>query len=78
MGFFDLGALDRKETCLEVQSRPRVRTLRADIIVGPRARDAAKRVISMRLMLRTPSLKTIEASLQLSEAMLIGLALPTG
>ena len=24
MGFFDLGALDRKETCLRAQSRPRV------------------------------------------------------
>ena len=55
-----------------------VRTLRTDIVVVSRARDAAHARHLYAIGVTDAVPETIEASLQLSEATLIGLGLPTG
>lgn len=55
-----------------------VRTLRTDIVVVSRARDAAHARHLYTIGVTDAVPETIEASLQLSEAALIGLGLPTG
>ena len=55
-----------------------VRSVRPDIVIVSRARDAehARRLYTIGVTDAVP--ETIEASLQLSEATLVGLGLPTG
>ena len=55
-----------------------VRTLKKDIIIVSRARDAAHARHLYAIGVTDAVPETIEASLQLSEATLIGLGLPTG
>ena len=55
-----------------------VRTLRSDIVIVSRARDAAHARHLYTIGVTDAVPETIEASLQLSEATLIGLGLPTG
>lgn len=72
MGFLDVGALVREETCLRAQSCPRVCRLRTDIIEGWRAWDAAHAPHHYEIDVTDAVPETVEASLQSSEAMPVG------
>jgi CPA2 family monovalent cation:H+ antiporter-2 len=79
------GVMDAAAVIVTIHSQPmidlivaRVRELRPDILIVSRARDAdhARHLYEIGVSDAVP--ETIEASLQLSEAALVGLGVPTG